>query len=390
MTAHTRTTAHTLNAVPEIALGADRIDRVGEDVTAFGGDAATVLLLADPGLARFGMTDRVAAAIRAAGHAVTLFDDVKSDPLSRQIDDACRVARDADAGVVVALGGGSALDVAKVVAAITRADRPSEHFQLCNTPLPVNGMPCICVPTTAGTGSETTATSIFTNAAGQKVWVWGPELKADRVILDPTLTVAMPPSLTAATGIDALVHAIEAATNRNAFAANTFYCHEAIRLIVRHLPRAVADPGDLEARQAMLLAAAYAGIGIDNAGTAIAHAIAHALAVLMPIHHGRAAGLGMLATLSWCVEENRDAYAAVAEAMGEPRDAASLPPAFERLLRGVGVTVSLAGDPNGKVAPNVLAARMADPENAPMRRATVRTVEDADLARFAAAVLTAE
>ena len=130
-----------------------------------------------------------------------------------------------------------------------------------------------------------------------KVWAWGEELKPDVAILDPELTVGVPPQVTAATGLDALVHAIEAATNKHRNDGNDLYCLKAISLIAANLERAVKHPHDLEARGAMLLASCYGGIGIDNCGTALAHNISHAVADLAPIPHGRATGLAMLATM---------------------------------------------------------------------------------------------
>ena len=186
---------------------------------------------------------------------------------------------------------------------------------------------CVCVPTTSGTGSEATRTAVLSDAAHAKVWLWGDALKADAILLDPALTVGLPPHLTAATGIDALVHAIEASTNRNANAANDLYCHEAIRLVVKYLARAVNTPADLAARAGLQWAATFAGIGIDNCGTAIAHNIGHALASLRPVHHGRAVGVALRATLPWSVADGDPAYAAAAAAMGETADAQRCCPA---------------------------------------------------------------
>ena len=208
------------------------------------------------------------------------------------------------------------------------------------------------------------------------------------MLLDPTLIVGLPPHLTAATGIDALVHAIEACTNRHANMAADMVCHEAIRLVTRHLATAVAEPANLEARGAVQWAAALAGIGIDTAGTAIAHNIGHALASLRPIHHGRAVGVAMLATLRWNVAHDPDGrFAAVAVAMGELPDASLVPAAYERLLRQVGVRVSLADAGFDAIRPEALAAQMRRPENAAMRHSNHRTVDDADMAAFARAVL---
>ena len=133
---------------------------------------------------------------------------------------------DALCKAVVSLGGGSALDLGKAVAAIATtaatARRSAVDYEMCRRPFPRKRLTSIVIPTTSGTGSELTRTAILTRADKAKVWLWGEELKADEVILDPQTTLSLPPALTAWTGIDALVHAIEAATNANATAANSF------------------------------------------------------------------------------------------------------------------------------------------------------------------------
>ncbi len=352
------------------------------------GGGAPVLLVADPGLAYFGITPRAEASLRGAGLAVSVYTNIKSDPATTQVDTAAALARMDGAGVVVALGGGSAMDAGKAAAAIAPAEHASESYALAARPLPERALRTICVPTTAGTGSETTRNSILTDPRGAKVWLWGEALKADAVLLDPTLTVDLPAHLTAATGIDALVHAIEASTNANATEANDMFCHEAIRLVVRWLPIAVAEPRNLEARAAVQWAAALAGIGIDNAGTAIAHNIGHAIASLRPIHHGRAVGLAMLASLAWNAEHDpQGRFAAVAEAMGERRDARAVAPAFEALLRKVGVRVSVMGEGHDELQAERLAAQMGRPENAAMRASNARPVSDGDLLVFARTML---
>jgi alcohol dehydrogenase class IV len=380
--------AVSLDRVPAITQSAGALDGIGEAAGRLG-KGAPVLLVADPGLGPSGAIDRAQTALRTAGLEIALFTAFKSDPTASQVDAAAELARSERVGVVVALGGGSALDVGKAAAALAPSAAPAEHYALCAHPLPSRPLPKICVPTTSGTGSETTRTAVVATATGIKVWLWGDEMKADLVVLDPTLTAGLPPQMTAATGIDALVHAIEACTNANAFMANDIFCHAAIRLVARNLLRAVEVPNDLEARGGMQLAAALAGIGIDNTGTSIGHNIGHALASLRPIHHGRAVGLALVATLPWNTEHDPDGrFAAVAEAMGESRDAARLPSAFERLLRQAGVKLMLDGEGHDDVTPERLAAQMAAPENAPMRRSNRRPVADEDLLVFARTVLT--
>lgn len=368
-----------LSPVPEIRFGAGRIADAGPAVTARAGKGVSVLAVADPALVALGIVARAVAALEAEGHRVTVFDGLKGEPKQADIDKATELAREADARAIVGLGGGSALDTAKLVACCAVSGLKAEAYALCATPLPAHRLPIVAIPTTAGTGSEVTRVSVYADDQGNKVWAWGEELKPDIAILDPELTVAVPPHITAATGLDALVHAIEAATNRHRTDGNDLWCLKAISLIAGNLERAVKDPRDLDARGAMLLASCYGGIGIDNCGTALAHNISHAVADLAPIPHGRATGLAMFATIDWVAEGNPDAFARVAQAMG----AADAVTGYRDLVRASGIKVSLAGDGLDLRDPEILARHMAAPANAPMRKATVRYPSDADLVMLA-------
>ncbi|WP_119458300.1 iron-containing alcohol dehydrogenase [Rhodospirillaceae bacterium SYSU D60014] len=379
-----------------VAFGIDRVERLGADVAAVAGTGAPVLIVADPGVAAAGLVDRVEAVLRKDGLTVEAFTDVRSDPLGNQIDGAADRARSLGAACIVGLGGGSALDVAKLAAAIAPADQPAEHYALAQNPLPAQGLKKICLPTTAGTGSETTRTSVFTDGQDRKVWAWGEALRADLALLDPRLTAGLPPHLTAATGIDALVHAIEACTIRRANPLNDAICLQAIRLIARNLKRAVEAPDDLDARGAVQIAAAAGGIGIDNSGTGIAHAMGHALGVIGHVHHGRAVGLCLRAALAWNAEAEPARHAAVAEALGVPAEgrdiaalAAELAPAYDRFIRSVGLPVSLSRDGLSAADTQRLAEATMAPENKPMRDANIRAIAPADAERIAAEVLTA-
>jgi alcohol dehydrogenase class IV len=354
-------------------------------IATLAGAAAHVLLVADPGLKSTGVVDEIAAGLRAQGFGLAIFDAFQSDPTIAQADAAAALARSEKSGVVVCLGGGSALDLGKAVAAIATAPESAAHYPLFAHPLPAGALRKICVPTTSGTGSETTRTAILTRDDHAKVWLWGDEIKADEVVLDPELTISLPAPLTAATGIDALVHAVEAATNRNANPAAGLYAHEAIRLVARHLATAVETPEDRDARAGLQWAAAFAGVAIDNCGTAIAHALGHAMGSLRPIHHGRAVGIAMLASLPWNVENN-GAFAACAAAMGAEPSARGFIGAYEKLLRASGVKLSLEQEFSGVTAEQ-LAAQAARPENAAMRDSNARASSEADLLMLARAVL---
>ncbi|MHC5654182.1 iron-containing alcohol dehydrogenase [Stappia sp. ICDLI1TA098] len=377
----------TMNRVPRIVCGPRTSAGLGALVSGLAGEGACVLLVADAGLGPLGLTPRIAGIMKEAGHRVVTYDRIMSDPKEERVEEAMALARDREAGVVVALGGGSALDAGKLAAAALGAPDALSSYRLAARPLPLSRLPLVCVPTTAGTGSETTAVSIVSDALGVKYWYWGEALKPDVALLDAELTTGLPAPLTAACGLDAIVHAMEAATNRAAFAENSATCCSAIALAVAHLEKAVAEPDDLAARGALLLAAARAGTGIDNCGTGIAHMIAHALASLLPIHHGRAVALGMAASLAWSMEGQEAAYKDVAQAFGCAHYG-ELPMAFSGLVRRLGISLHLPADIN-RLSPERLAAQMARPENAPMRLASLRAVTDEDLLLIAERVLNA-
>ena len=380
--------SYQLARVPRITVGAGARQGLADLASGLVPAGSTALLVADPGLSDLGLADEAAGTLRRGGFAVETFTDIKSDPTLAQADAAAALARASGAALLVALGGGSALDLGKAVAAAAGAEAPIAHYALCAAPLPVARLRTIVLPTTSGTGSETTRTAILSGSDGAKLWFWGEELKPDEVVLDPELTVSLPAGLTAATGLDALVHAVEAATNRNANPANDAYAHEAIRLVARNLETAVRNPGDLAAREALQRAAALAGIAIDNAGTAIAHTIGHALASLHPIHHGRAVGVAMLASLPWVVEGAPDAFARCAAAMGAEASAQGFVAAYRALMERAGLAPTLGASFDG-VTPEMLAAQMARPENMPMVRSTRREAGDADLLGLARATLAA-
>jgi alcohol dehydrogenase class IV len=369
-----------LAPIPEIVFGNGRLSDLPGRVTGLAGKGQPVMIIADPAMATLGITAKLVKLLAEAGHDSKLYDGFKGEPKSGDVDRATSLARDLKARAVIGLGGGTALDTAKLVAACAVSAKPADAYQFCETLLPADPLPLIAVPTTAGTGAEVTRTCIFTNAQHQKVWAWGDELKPRLALLDPELTVGVPAAVTAATGLDALVHAIEAATNRNRNDTNDVYCHRAISLISGALEKAVRTPADLDARGSLLLGSCYAGIGIDNAGTALAHNISHAMAELAPVPHGRATGLAMLATIDWVKDGNAEAFAKVTAAMAGGGDVVA---AYESLVRRAGIKVSLEGDGLDLARPELLAERMASSAHAPMRRNTVREVSDNDLLKLA-------
>ena len=375
------TVAFSTSFVPEIRFGENIHETIGTAASSFGAKTAAIVI--DGFLAQSGLSGRIATQLQAEGIAARVFCDFAGEPKIADVRRATEAVAGAD--VMIGIGGGSALDIAKIAACCAVSGEDAMHYALAANPLPKNPLKKIMVPTTAGTGSETSATSIFAGPAGKKLWVWGAETKADLVLLDPVLTATLPANLTAWCCMDAFIHAFEAATNRNAHAGGKIYAHEALRLITGALETAVNEPDNLDARGKVLLGSCYAGIAIDNCGTAIAHTISHALAGLAPVHHGLATALGFEATLAWLVEADTADLNAAAKACGLA-NAADLPAFVSDLMDRCGIVRAL---PNAFEALDAaaLAAEMKAAENQPMRRSTIREISDEDIARFAAIIM---
>lgn len=371
-----------LSAIPDIRFGAHAFDDIGAHAKALSGEADALVVM-DGFLANSGLGALVIEKLAAEGIAAEVFSDFAGEPKLSHVQKAGAAA--SGKGLVIGVGGGSALDIAKIAACTAASGEDPMHYALAANPLPKTPLKKIMVPTTAGTGSETSATNIFTGPEGKKLWIWGPETKADLVILDPVLTVSLPANLTAWCGMDAFIHAFEASTNRNAHAAGKLFGHEGMRLIAANLARAVNVPEDLEARGKVLLGSCYGGVAIGNCGTAIAHNISHAMAGLAPIHHGLATALGFEASLSWLAEADTADLNEAARAIGLAR-ASDLPAFITKLMNDCGVRRVLPM-PFAAFSAGDLAREMRAAENQPMRRSTIRDVTDADIDIFASAIM---
>ena len=335
------------------------------------------MVVADEAVVRLGYAARVEEALGSLDD-FRLHEVPAGEPTAHSVDaaaDAVRAvaAASSEAPVVIGVGGGSALDTAKQAAAVAGGPFGVEHYALGANALPV-GPPVIAIPTTSGTGSEVTRTCVLSDRAGRKVWTWGAELLPRLVLLDPAATVTMPPSITAATGLDAFVHAMEAATGRRSSDAAVRPAMRAVRLVLDHLPSAVADGADLDVRAAMQEAALLAGVAIDQGGTGIAHSIGHALGTLAHVPHGVAVAVGLGAAIDWNVDGAPDAFAPVAAAVGVP--ASALGDAYRALLEACDFASVVAQVGPLLVDPDELADTMIAVENRPMYDNNCRTIDD--------------
>lgn len=250
--------------------------------------AQRVLIVTDPGITRLNMLDGVLPGFAQAGVAVEVFDQVVADPPESVVLQAADQARQMAAQLVIGYGGGSSMDVAKLVALLAHPQATQglkDLFGVGNARGP--RLPLIQVPTTAGTGSEVTPIAIVTTGETTKMGVVSPHLLPDLAVLDADLTLGLPPAVTAATGIDAMVHAIEAYTSKlKKNPLSDLLAREALRLLALNLDEAVYNGRNREARQAMLLGACLAGQAFANAPVAAVHALAYPLGGHFHIPHG--------------------------------------------------------------------------------------------------------
>ena len=248
---------------------------------------AAVMLVTDPGVRAAGLCDGALRSIEDAGMKAILFDQCQADPPESCVLSARDAAAACSAEAIVGLGGGSSLDVAKVVAFLA-----GETTQTLKDVYGVNKcigkrLPLVQIPTTAGTGSEVTPISILTTGENAKMGIVSPTLYADVAVLDAELTMSVPPKVTAATGIDAMVHAIEASTSaklKNGI--SDLFAREALSLLSSNIRRVCEDGNDAEARQDMLLGSTYAGMAFANAPVAAVHALAYPIGSHFKVPHG--------------------------------------------------------------------------------------------------------
>lgn len=295
--------------------------------------ARHVAIVTDAGLVRAGLVAPVAARLTQAGLAVTVLDSVVADPPEHVVLDA--VARLGDAGVdaVLGLGGGSAMDTAKLVAYLLRSPAPLDSLYGIDRARGAR-LPLMLAPTTAGTGSEVTPIAIVTTPTDEKRGVVSRRLLPDVALLDPLLTLGLPAEVTAATGIDAMVHAIEAFTSvRLKNPLSDVLAKQALVLLSTNLPRVLRDGQDKDARGAMLLGSCLAGMAFANAPVAAVHALAYPLGGRYHLPHGLSNALMLLPVLRFNLSAAAALYAELAPCVGAAQaDAEGFLAAIEGLV----------------------------------------------------------
>jgi alcohol dehydrogenase class IV len=294
-----------LHQPKRLVIGAGSVGEVG----AWAGAVSSTLVIATPITACF--IDR----LKLPGK-VTLFDAIPGEPEIETLDAALAAARAAKPDLVVGLGGGSVMDVAKLVAALWDSEQTLSDVAGPNK-VAGRSTRLAQVATTAGTGSEAGIRSLITDPVkGAKIAVESPHLIADLAVLDPELTYSVPPAVTAATGVDAMAHCVEAFTSKRSHPMIDGFARMGIHLVGKFLGRAVKDGADREAREGLMLASYYGGICLGPVNTAAGHAIAYPLGTLLHLPHGLANAIVFPHVLAFNAPVAKDKTAEVAQALG--------------------------------------------------------------------------
>ncbi|MGA3207016.1 MAG: iron-containing alcohol dehydrogenase [Syntrophales bacterium] len=303
----------------KIIFGNGALESLAEHVCEL--KATRPLIVLDRNLSKTDLKGRVLNILGDSGLKATLFDQkVEAEPRLEVADEGVKAAQKGKCDVVVGIGGGSAMDVAKAIAVLAANNgRAKDYLGLNKVPGP--GLPKIMIPTTAGTGSEVTFTAVFVRQnLKKKEGMNSPHLYPELAILDPTLTLSLPAVSTASTGIDALCHAIESYTSINASPMSELLSLEAIYLISSNLRTCVHDGNNLEARGKMLLGSLYAGLGLANAGVGAVHSLSYPLGGKYGVSHGLANTIMLPHVMAFNLPGVLEKFAVIAETMGEVID----------------------------------------------------------------------
>ncbi|MCU0590937.1 MAG: iron-containing alcohol dehydrogenase [Desulfobacterales bacterium] len=308
-------------AVPEILFGLGVIEELGNRAKALG--AANAMIITDEGVAAAGILSRVVGILEKSGVGYRVFDKVEKEPSVENVELAFKEASGASCRAIIGLGGGSSIDVSKMVAVLLKHGGNLRDY-LGIEKVPGRGVPTILVPTTAGTGSEVSKYAIFDNRqAKTKLGAASGHLIADLAVVDPELTISMPPAVTAATGADAFIHAVEGYISTKATPLSDLLALEAVRIIYENLPAAFADGQNIPARYQMAYGSMLGGIVLNLASASASHALAYPIGSEYHVPHGVGCMLTFLEVMEYFAMADVPKFARMAQAMGVKTDGMS-------------------------------------------------------------------
>ena len=311
----------TFSIPPTIITGAGSAEKVGEQAKRLG--ATKVLIVTDPGILKIGYADQIAKNLNNTGITSTIFSDVTPDPTLQNVTDGLNQYIHESCDLIVSIGGGSAIDCGKGIAIKLTNDGEFADYMGVDK-IPNQGAPLIAIPTTAGTGSEVTKVTVITDTERNvKMMLSSSCLLASVALVDPLLSLTTPPHLTAAVGVDALTHAIEAYISKRAQPITDALALKAIRLISGSLRQAWADGGNIPARTDMMAGASIASMAFSNSSVALVHGMSRPIGAYFHIHHGLSNAVLLLDVMEFSVVGAPHRFADIAEAMGEQTDGLS-------------------------------------------------------------------
>lgn len=292
------------------------------------------LIVTGQSMVRQGHVATLEALLDAQGVAHVRFSEITGEPTDTMIDAGLAVYQQAGCDLAIGFGGGSALDAAKAIAVCAATGEKIVDFK--GRAIDGSVAPVVCIPSTAGTGSEATKFTVITDTANdEKLLIGGDGLMPALAIVDPQFSMEMPQSVTVATGMDALTHAIEAYASRKAFPESDLFCVSAVKRIFANLPRVYADGSDVQARSEMALAAYEAGIGIANSSVTVVHGLSRPIGALFHVAHGISNAMLLSKTLAYIADGAIDRFADLGRAIGVAAEADSDKAAAEKFLAAV-------------------------------------------------------
>lgn len=343
-----------------VRFGPGVVGDLGAYLTGLG--AKRLMVLSDPGLAKTGLLDKVLAPLRAQDFTAEVFTDIPTNPGLACVEAALAVARSATPDALVSVGGGSPIDVGKAVALLLTNEGPLARYQWEGNTPEKPSLAHVAVPTTAGTGSEVSRTAVIVDR-GTKRGIVSDVLFPAAAFIDPELALSLPPGLTAATGVDALTHAIEAYVGKNINAFTGSLAARAVGLVASSLRRACADGSDLEARSRLAMGSTLAGIAMDQSGLGIIHSLSGPLSAWYNVHHGLSNAIFLPESIRFNAPAAAASFAELAVLMGLPaawtdsqQASAQFAAACAKLIEDVGV----ASLPPGMVFTEGEIDKMAD------------------------------
>lgn len=321
----------------EVLIGPGCVRKIGNEAKELGNKA---LLVTDKGIIDLNLHKQVVRSLTKKNIDVYLYDEVQSDPDDKIISNGVKKAKEKNVDFIVGLGGGSSLDAAKAISFMLKNPKPISKYEGSNK-IKNPGIPLIAIATTAGTGSEVSVSTVVTDSKKNKKMVISSKFLVPQIaVVDAELTTNLPSSITAATGIDVLVHAVEAYLSKNSITISRALADHAVKYVIKNLPLAVGNGTDIEARHRMCIASLMAGMAFSNVGLGICHATAHQLGTMYNVPHGVANAIMLPEVLRFNELVSKKQISELAHSVGAKVEGLTLRESAEAVIKEIEYLIS--------------------------------------------------